>query len=165
LLFACQPRFALRLANASDRAGEFKSHAETTGQQLTKRLKETRKLAVKEIKEKSKQTGEIAPIPHFNVPIEVPASNVAHFPHTEKVISIEDIAAITPIPQSMFSAKEIGYWEAVGKFADKFADVDEAKEFLLIIFGDGEVIAETEIEAAIDNRHSYQQPTRLRAVK
>jgi Integrase core domain. len=140
----------------ADKAGDYKSHAENTAQKLTKRLKETRKEDIKAIKAKNKQTGEIAPVPHFNVPIAIPETNVTHFPHPERVISVEEVAAVTPVPQSIY-AKEISYWEAVAKFSDRFAHIDECKEFLSTIFGDGEVIAETDIEAAIENRHKQQR--------
>ncbi len=149
----------------ADNAGDFKSHAESTAQQLTKRLKETRKQEIKAIKEKSKQTGEIAPVPFYNVRIETPATNVAHFPHQERIFSPEEIAAVTPVAPSFLSPKEISYWEAVVVFGDRFNDVEEAKEFLLTIFGDGEIIAETELETAIDNRQNQQQPARIYAVK
>lgn len=149
----------------ADRAGDFKSHSETVGQQLTKQLKEQFKTDNKASKQKLKTTGEVYQIPHYNVVIEQPATNVANFPHQERVISAAEVAAVVPISQSLLSAKEISYWEAVGMFADRFDDVDDAKEFFKTIYGDGEVIAETEIETAIANRQVNQQPARIYAVK
>jgi len=149
----------------ADKAGEYKSHAENEGQQLTKRLKSSRKEEIKTIKSKSKQTGEIAPVPFLNVPVEIVADNVANFPHKEQIITAEEIAAVTPIPSSLLSERELNYWEALGMYAEQFDDIDEAKEFLKPMFGDGEVIAESEIEQAIKNREVVQQPTRrLRVV-
>lgn len=149
----------------ADKAGEYKSHAETEGQQITKRLKSSRKEEIKTIKSKSKQTGEIAPVPFLNVPVEITADNVANFPHKEQVITPEEIAAVAAVPPSLLSEREISYWEAVVQFADEFEDIDEAKEFLKPMFGDGEVIAESEIESAVKSRNMLQQPTRrLRAV-
>lgn len=153
-----------KIIATADLAGDFKSHAETQTQQLTKRLKATREAEIKQIKEQSRQTGMIAPVPHLNVRIEEPASNVAVFPHQERIISAEEIAAVTPIAPSIYAAKEFSKWEAIVQFADRFADIDEAKEFFTDLFGDGEIIAETEIEQAIENR-LYQQPTRIYAVK
>lgn len=149
----------------ADRAGDFKSHSETVGQQLTKQLKEQFKTDNKASKQKLKTTGEVYQIPHYNVVIEQPATNVANFPHVERIITPEEIAAVVPISQSLLSAKKLSYWEAVGIFADRFDDVDDAKEFFKTIFGDGEVIAETEIETAIANRQNNQQPARIYAVK
>lgn len=152
-----------------DVAGEFKSHAETNAQVLTKRLKETRKEDIKAIKSKSKQTGQIAPVPFYNVPlaelpIEQPLSNVANFPHQERLISAEEVAAITPISNTLLCEKELSYWEAVSEFTDRFENVEECKEFLSTIFGEGEVIAESAIETAIQNRHQQPATRHLRAV-
>lgn len=150
----------------ADKAGDYKANAESNADNLKKRLKETRKLEVAQIKQKKKETGQIAPVPHFNVPIEVEQTNVAHFPHKERIITLEEIAAVTPISQSVFSSKEMSYWEAVAEFSDRFADVDEAKQFFTDMFGEGEIIAANKLETAINNRFEYQQqPTRLRAVK
>ena len=154
-----------KIIATADAAGEFKSHAENTGQQLTKQLKESFKADNKTAKEKLKTTGEVYQIPHYNVRIEQPVSGVLSFPHQEVIITPEQIAAVVPISQSLLSEKEIAYWDAVAMFSGEFADVDEAKQFLSTVFGDGEVIPETEVEAAIANRHNYQQPARIYAVK
>ena len=150
---------------SADKAGDFKSHAESISHQLTKQLKDEYRADNKARKQKFATTGEVYQIPHYNVKIEQPKTNVANFPHQEVIITPEQIAAVVPVAQSLLSEKEIAYWDAVAMFAGEFADVDEAKQFLSTIFGDGEVIPETEVEAAIANRHSYQQPARLRAVK
>lgn len=150
----------------ADVAGEFKSHEINRAENLKKRLKKTRKEEVRSIKERSKQTGEIAPVPHYNVPVEVPATNVTAFPHQERVVAAEDIAAVAPVPPSIYAGKNIGYWEAVGIFADQFEDVNEAKEFLLNLFPSAAgTLAELEVKTAVENRHIVQKPqTRLRAV-
>lgn len=158
-----------KVVATADRAGDFKSHAETEGQQITKRLKETRKEEIKTIKKQNKQTGQIAPVPFFNVPvadlpIAQPTTNVANFPHQERIISAEEVAAFTPISQSLLSEKELSYWEAVAEFSAEFENVEKCKEFLSAIFGDGEVIAESEIETAINNRHKQTTTRHLRAV-
>lgn len=161
-----------KLIATADKAGEFKTHAETTGQQLTKRLKKSRQQVVAADKELSKQTGQIAPVPFFNIPtkdlpLEKPSSSsILSFklPHQEKVISVEEVAAVVPISASLLSEKELDYWEAVVQFTEEFEDIEECKEFLLTIFGEGEIIAESQIEAAIKNRYNNQQQPALKAV-
>jgi hypothetical protein len=153
-----------KILATADKAGEFKSHAESKPENLKKRLRESRRAEVKTLKEKSRQTGEIAPVPFFNVPIEQPATNVAHFPHQERIVSAEEIAAVAPLPSSFYAGKELSYWEAVSRFGDQFDSVEEAKEFFKQLFGDGEVINESEIESAIENRRQSQPARHLRAV-
>lgn len=156
-----------KIIASADVAGEYKQHAETRAENLKKRLTTSRKEAVKEIKENSRTTGEIAPVPHFNVPVEIPQTNVAHFPHQERVFTADEVAAVAPVPSSLLSEKELSYWEAVIDFGDEFSDVDEAKEFLLSIFPNEQgSLAESEIKSAIDNRFNIRQkPTRIYAVK
>jgi transposase InsO family protein len=152
-----------KIVATADKAGDFKSVADSTGENLKKRLKETRKQEIREIKEQKRKTGQIAPVPHYNVPVEVPETNVTHFPHPERVVSHEEIAAVTSIPSKVYTGKVIGYWEAVGMYADRFANVDEAKEFLLGVFPGMEgSFPSSDVETAIDRRHEKQRL--LRAV-
>jgi hypothetical protein len=146
-----------KIVATADTAGEFKRAADSNAEDLKKRLKTTRKEEVREIKAKSKLTGQIAPVPHFNVPIEQPATNVSHFPHLEKVASVEDVAAVTPVVQPPAYDPSIGYWQAVAEFASSFASIDEAKQFLIGIFPDqsGE-IPKSEVESAINNRFTQR---------
>lgn len=149
----------------ADAAGEFRSVADGKAESLKKRLMASRKEDIKAIKAKKDQTGQIAPIPHFNVPVEVPVTNVATFPHPERIISAQEVAAVTPIPTPVYTGREIGYWAAVGMFADRFSDVDEAKQFLLSIFPDTEgSVPETEVEELVNDRGRNAAATRLRAV-
>jgi hypothetical protein len=152
-----------KIIATADKAGEFKSHAETNAQNLTKRLKATRKEEIKEIKAKNKLTGEIAPIPHFNVPTQMPKTNVTNFPHHERVITPDEIAAVTPIAVSLY-IKEISYWEAVVKFENKFADTLKCQAFLEDFYGDlSKIINETEVETAVKNRE-FTERRGLKAV-
>lgn len=155
----------------ADKAGEFKSQADSTAEDLKKRLIQSRKAEITAIKEKAKQTGEIAPVPHLNVPVELPQSNIHAFPHVERVISHEEIAAVVPVAASgsslitHHSSLPMSYWHAVTEYADRFeGGIAEAKQFLLGIFPNTEgTVPSHEIEAAIDSRFEEQRP-RLQAV-
>lgn len=149
----------------ADRAGDFKRVEFSNAEDLKRQLRETRREEIKQIKQQSKLTGQIAPVPHYNVPIELPETNVAQFPKAERILTHEEVAAVTPIPEPVYEGKEIGYWQAVAEYSTRFeGGVDEAKEFLLGIFPDqsGEVSA-SEVEAAIDRRHEVKHGM-LRAV-
>lgn len=161
----------------ADAAGDFRSTADSNAETLTKRLRQTRKEAVKGIKEKRKQTGEIAPVPHVNVVIETPLSNVARFPQPEHVVSIEEVSKVVPIatarptPQEnhveipAYEGKPIGYWEAVAEFAGEFANMAEAKEFMLGLFPDqAGSMPSVEVESAVRSRHHVAQRMQLRRV-
>lgn len=153
----------------ADTAGEFRSTAESNAETLTKQLKASRKEEVKAIKAKRKQTGEIMPVPHFNVVIEQPATNVASFPQAERIVPLEQIAAVTPIvsleagsPASNagstppeYSGKDINYWEAVDEFKSRFENIDEAKGFLLELFpGTSGTTPFSKVEDAVNNRNA-----------
>lgn len=154
-----------KIISTPDEAGEFKSTADSTAQNLTKRLKETRTIGAKEIKQKRLTHNEIAPLPFIDTQVETPKTNVANFPHAEVLITAEEVVKATSLPSSLYT-KTISYWEAVGMFADRFSNVDEAKEFLLGMFpGEEGSYPENEVETAIKTRHNNQLPTRLRAVK
>jgi hypothetical protein len=134
------------------RCGRFQTSVESVAQDLTKRLKASRKEEIKKIKEQKRTTGQIAPVPHYNLPIEQPTTNISHFPHEERVVSYEEVAAVTPLPQTS-RGKDIGYWEAVGMFGDQFTDIDLAKEFLLTIFPNEQgAIPKGDVQEAIDRR-------------
>lgn len=154
-----------KVISTPDLAGDFHQHAESIAQNFTKRLHETRKTEVVGIKQQTKLTGEIAPLPFVDIAVEPERSTVRNFPHAEIQITAETVAAVAVVPSQLVAAKEMSYWEAVATFADRFDDVDDAKEFFKTIFGDGEVIAEIEIETAIANRQDNQQPARIYAVK
>jgi transposase InsO family protein len=142
-----------KIVATADKAGDFKSVQQSVAQDLSKRLKASRKEEVKAIKEKKRLTGQIAPVPHYNVEIEQPATNVAHFPHEEKVVTYDEVAAVTPLPTPVSRGKDIGYWEAVGMFGDRFADIDEAKEFLLRVFpNESGLVPKADVQEAIDRR-------------
>lgn len=146
-----------KIIATADTAGEFKSVQESTAIELTKRLKQTRKLDVKTIKDLSKQTGQIAPVPHLNVEVELPISNVTAFPHAERVVSREEIAAVTPLPSTHHSSpithhSMMSYWEAVLEYFERFeGGKPEAKQFLLGLFPETQGSMSTaDIESAID---------------
>jgi hypothetical protein len=142
-----------KILATADKAGDFKSTVQSTAEDLTKRLKASRKEEVKAIREKKRLTGQIAPVPHYNVEMPQPATNVAHFPHEEKIVTFDEVAAVTPLPQVISRGKDIGYWEAVGMFADRFANIDDAKGFLLGIFpGESGLVPKADVHEAIDRR-------------
>jgi hypothetical protein len=143
-----------KIIATADAAGEFRSTADSNAENLKKRLKDTRKQEIAAIKQQTKLTGEIAPVPHLNVVIEQPATNVTAFPHPERVFTAEEVAAVTPIATTLYTGREIGYWEAVGMFADRFSDVVEAKAFLeASLFPNTEGrYPESEVEQAINDR-------------
>lgn len=155
-----------KLIATPDNAGEFKSVAESTGQQLQKQLKEKFKADNAADKEKKKLTGEIYRVPHFNYQVEVPATPVLNFPHPEVVITTQEVNAVTPIPQTVYAGVDFTYWKAVGTYSDRFkGGTEEAKDFLLGLFpGEQGVIPSLEIEAAIDDRFKEAEPARLKAV-
>ncbi len=163
----------------ADKAGEFRSTADSNAATLTKRLRETRKAEVKAIKAKQKLTGQIAPVPHYNVKIETPRTNILRIPQPEHIVSADEVSKVVSIvthddenpqsavrdPQSVYLGKPLNYWEAVGIFGDRFADVDEAKEFLLGPFPNMQGQLPTdELEAIIDGRDAYKRHRMLKAV-
>jgi hypothetical protein len=142
-----------KILATADKAGDFKSTVQSTAEDLTKRLKASRKEEVKAIREKKRLTGQIAPVPHYNVEMPQPATNIAHFPHEEKIVTFDEVAAVTPLPQVISRGKDIGYWEAVGMFADRFANIDDAKEFLLTVFPNEQgAVAKADVQVVIDRR-------------
>lgn len=155
-----------KILAAADKAGEFRSVADSTSEDITKRLKASRREEIKSIKAQKRLTGQIEPVPHYNVVIEQPATNIANFPHAERVVTAEEIAAVTSIPAQLYTGKPLDYWQAVAEFKNRFAGgVVEAKEFLLGIFPntEGELPA-GEIESAIDSRFDSGAVRHLRAV-
>lgn len=155
-----------KILATADKAGEFRSTADSNAETLKKRLRETRKESIKAAKQKSKQTGEILPVPHYNVMIEQPATNVANFPQTERVVAAAKINEVTPIPTPLYQGREIGYWEAVAELSREFESVDEAKEFMLSIFPDTNGTEPfAKVEDAVKRRHDrIEKPLPLRAV-
>lgn len=155
-----------KIVATADKAGEFRSTADSNAETLKKRLRETSKEAKKAAKAKLKQTGEILPVPHYNVMIEQPATNVSRFPHAERVIPAAQINQVTPIPTPLYEGREIGYWEAVAEFSPQFENVDETKNFMLELFpGMAGTVAEIKVEEAVKGRHDRREkPLPLRAV-
>jgi hypothetical protein len=147
-----------KLVATADAAGEFKRAADSSAEDLKKRLKTTRKEEVKAIKAQSKLTGQIAPVPHFNVEISREATNITHFPHLEKISTVAEVAAVTPIVEPPAYDPSIGYWQAVAEFSGSFINVDDAKQFLLGIFPNqsGEM-AKSEVETAIAGRFTQRK--------
>lgn len=149
-----------------DAAGEFKTMAESTGERLTREMKDARKQEIASIKEQKKLTGEIAPVPHLNVPVEVDKGSVANFPHREHVVAAETVNDLVPViaqpekqpetakrPNVAYVGKPVSYWQAVTEFSSKFDSQDAAKTFLRTLFTDDNMtLPETEVAAAIDGR-------------
>lgn len=176
-----------KILATADKAGEFKSVADSTAQELTKRLKTTRKADVKAIRDKSKQTGEIAPVPHLNVEIEQPVTNIHAFPQAERTATREELERIVPLPMvtghrsqetgsdlspvtshssPAYTGRDMGYWQAVTEYAHLFeGGIVEAKQFLLGIFPETKgTVLSLDIESAIDTRFTQEEPIRLRSV-
>ena len=156
-----------------DTAGEFKTVAESRSERLKRELKESRKQEVREIKEKSRLTGEIAPVPHINVPMEVDKAGVVNFPHREFVVSPERVAEVVSLPDTdsempqvsqpavakpTYAGRPFGFWQSVAEYGDRFASKAEAKQFLETLFPDqqGE-LPSTLVEQAIDRYFEPQQ--------
>ncbi len=152
-----------KVLSIPDEAGEFRTNADSRADQLKKRLKETRAEGVKVIKDRKKKTGQIEPLPYVDTEVQIPRTNVSSFPHNEVEIPVERVLIAASLPSELYSS-EMGYWEAVGIHADKFASLGECKEFLLEMFGshDGRLVA-ADVETAIINRGNAAQ-TLLRAV-
>jgi len=165
-----------------DTAGEYRTVAESKAARITRELKDDRKLAVKAIKEQRSLTGQIAPVPHLNVPIDVDKAGIVNFPHKEFVVSPEAVNDIIPVPMPdseisdvkfqipasgqqqnvAYVGKPITYWEAVAEYQTKFASKDDCKQFLLALFPNQEgELPVTQVEAAIDGRGHAQEGIRL----
>lgn len=174
-----------KIVATADKAGDFRSVAESTAEDITKRLRTTRKEEVRAIKAKRNLTGEIQPVPHYNVPVEMPMTNVTHFPQAERTVSAEEIAAAASLPvgtlpvgtqaplpanaaqqrNAAYTGKDITYWQAVAEYQDRFeGGKAEAKQFLLDLFpGTAGAIPAAVVESAIDTRFDDRR-TGLRAV-
>jgi transposase InsO family protein len=167
-----------KMLATADKAGEFRSTADSTAETLKKRLRATRKEEVKEIKTKQKQTGQIAPVPHVNTVVEIPVTNVTQFPQPEHVVSAEEVGKVVMLPTTPavthasgaghipeYEGKSIGYWEAVAEFADRFENMAEAKEFMLGLFPNMEGnVPSVEVDNAERSRHAVAQRMQLRRV-
>lgn len=155
-----------KILHTADRAGDYKSNAESSAQVLTKKLKAQYKADNQADKKKLKQTGEVFFVPHYNIQVEKPATNVANFPHQERIITPAEVAAAAPVAPSVYSGKQITYYEAVGKYFEMFETPAECREFLLTVFADfDERLPSKQVEESIENREIKQKPTRhLRAV-
>ncbi len=164
-----------KILATADKAGEFRSVAESGSIKLTKQLKAGHREEIKRIKAEAKQTGEIAPVPHLNIEMPNEASNVSRFPHIETVLTPDEINVVTQMPAETreaaaadsskvnYRGQDMTYWESVAAYKDRFADIAECKEFLLDIFPHtfGHEPA-CDVEAAIENRRFNTR--RLKAV-
>lgn len=168
-----------KLVAGVDKAGEFRTVAESNAERLTRELKAERKQEVAAIKEQKRLTGQIAPVPHLNVPIEVEKAGVVNFPHREFIASSEAVNEVVPVvsapsetsetsktsqtSKTAYIGKPITYWQAVAEYSDRFESKDAAKSFLREIFADDAVtVAETEVEAAIDRlNRPFEEGLRL----
>ena len=159
---------------SADRAGEFRSVAESQAERLTKELRAARREQIKKIKAETRTTGEIAPVPHVNTEQPLPETNITRFPQAETVIPAAEINAVTPVPAApaaeagetpsfSYRGEDLSYWEAVGVYGDRFDSIDECKQFLLGLFPEQQGLQPAcDIEAAIDNRRFKTR--RLQAV-
>ncbi len=161
----------------ADKAGEFRSNADSTSENLKKRLRQTAAEDRKAIREQHKKTGQIAPVPHVNVVIETPATNVSQFPHAEHVVSAEEVSKVVMLPTApprpqerevdipAYHGKPIGYWEAVAEFGPQFGTPAECKEFLLGLYPNMEgSVPSFEVESAVRDRQHIAQRMQLRRV-
>lgn len=172
--------WVLKVPAAADAAGEFRRVAETSAEILRGQLRATRKANIAEIKEQNATTGEIEPIPFFDVPAAIPETNITHFPQPERIATAAEINKVVPVlptgtddaqpverpsRPAAYIGRPIGYWQAVAEYSSRFSGgVEEAKEFLLAMFPDFEGTKPSgEIEAAIERRTEEATPG-LRAV-
>jgi len=168
-----------------DVAGQVKSPQPSQGELITKRLAEEFKADNKAAKELKKLTGETYQVPFLNHEIEVPQTNVHHFPHPSIAVTAEQVADATPVPMDevtgtqapspaldsatsktsrtsrtsqTYSGRPLTFWDALGEFKDRFASITEAKDFLMTLFPNTEGTRPvTEVEAAIDTHFNPQQ--------
>lgn len=153
-----------------DTYGEFKSTKEDVAEQTLKELKKFAKAQAKEQKQMVKEGFEPLPIAVIDTEFETPVSNVAQFPKpvvdvTEKVVESLSATQQTSVEfvkkTANYSGQLLSFWDAVQKFADKFANKAQCKEFLDAIYESRE---DNQPEAVILEALNDQGQTKLRAV-
>ena len=139
----------------ADGVGEFKTVAESSTEQLRKRLKATRTEDIKTIKEKRKITGEGEAIPNWNREVKVEQKpGVLNFPQKTQQVSVADIEKVIPISSSFTSEPEMSYWDAVNEFTNEFISKGECKQFLSSVFADRQQrLPISQIRDAVNNRN------------
>jgi hypothetical protein len=167
-----------RLAGV-DAAGEYKTLVQTRAERITAEAKEARKLEIRAIKEQTAATGEIAPIPHLDIPAEIDRGGVITFPHKEFVVSAEQINEIVPVLSEItdsrsqiasetsqtpaYAGRPVTYWDCVTTFVDHFDSMAECKSFLRGIFADDTVtMPETQVLELIEDRNKQLEVASIR---
>ncbi|QQS33527.1 MAG: DDE-type integrase/transposase/recombinase [Acidobacteriota bacterium] len=167
---------------AEDSFGQIREIAETSAEQLKKDLKASYKEAMKEVREINKLTGEIAPVPYYDLePAAAETTGVINFPDNTRIATAAEIDSVVPVLHPDFEAdrdqdapqttadrpaymgRELTFWQAVNEYKSRF-DNDPAatKEFLDSIYSDrGGTVRSGLIEAELRSR---SQPVPLRAV-
>lgn len=153
-------------AAVADTAGEFKATAETRAQRIRK---EARAVAKADAKRK-KESGSYTRLPYFDndfadmsepgaIVTGLNAENVARFPKPQTPITAADIAEAAP-GRTIQHNPAVNFWEAVGRFNDRFASKAECKQFMDSIFESRDEtcwLLESEISERLDER----RPVRL----
>lgn len=158
-----------------DKAGEFKTIVESTAERITREAKADRKLDIAAIKEQSRLTGEIAPVPHLDITVEPEKGGLINFPQREFVVAAEAVNEVIPVPTPAedgdatrrerasspatpaYIGRPVGYWEAVAEFADRFDSKDAGKAFLTTLFEGRTDVPVTELESAIESHLNPQK--------
>ena len=165
-------------------AGVIEPRIQDEAEILTKKLKTHHRRKNSEAISLKDATGEVYQVPHYNHEVEVPATNVHHFPHREIAIPEHEIAAATPVPLDAVAAtteiskaaatsktapaytgKPVDFWDAMELVRHRFSSIAEMKSVLESLFPDQQGTAlVAEVEAVVDHYFNPQQevaPLRL----
>ena len=152
---------------AADTAGEFRSTRETDANRLRKDLRREARNADTLVR--SSQDRGLIPFFDDDSAVRSPHSameNVSRFPKPE--ISVDPARVEAEAPGRVESHNPaVHYWEAVSKYSASFASKAECKQFFDSIFPSRDEeswLLESDIEAALENRHSAGTVRRLKAV-
>lgn len=137
---------------APDRAGEFRTVAESIGQQAMKSLKETSNAK----RAARRAAGEEIIVPGIHQDFEMPAAAQV-FPRKKQVMDPSLLAALSEpgvVPPTLIEGRPIDYWSALSMLIDEEAltgsDVDKA--WLKSVFNGRDEMSDTELRAAIEAR-------------
>jgi hypothetical protein len=135
-----------------DRAGEFRTVAESTGQKAMKSLKESSDAK----RSARKAAGEEIIVPGIHKDFEMPAAATI-MPRKRQVMNPELLAALTEpgvIPPTMVDGRPIDYWTALSSLIDEGALTagETDKAWLKSLFNGRDEIMDTELRVAIDSR-------------
>lgn len=136
----------------ADQAGEFRTVAESIGQQAVKSLKET--AGVKRAARLA--SGEHAIVPGIHKEFDMPAA-AAIMPRKKEAMDVSLLAALTEpgvVPPSMVEGRPIDYWTALSSLIDEGSITAGAndKAWLQSVFAGRDEMPDTELRAALASR-------------